>query len=44
MIEESFKDFSWLNQSLKDQLQTARARTEVAEELKDSLEHQVRKN
>lgn len=44
MIKESARDFAKLGWSIKDQLQTAKARTGVAKELTQTLEDQVRKN
>lgn len=44
LFKESIKEFAKLSRSLEDQLQTTNARIEVAEELKESLEGQERKN
>lgn len=44
MVEESFSSFIELSCNLRDQLETARAEKEVAEELKQSLEAKLEKS
>lgn len=43
VVEEGFQGFFELNRSLKDQLETAKAQEEVAEELKQIFEAKLEK-